>query len=92
MAEAIAHGYHDKAVEIWKRLAESHISITNVGSYIEGAKFLRKVKSTLAKNNKTDEWDTYLQLLKHKDNNRRKPRLMEILDSLTEKPIIKANQ
>lgn len=92
VAEAIAHGYHNKAVEIWKRLAESHISITNVGSYIEGAKFLRKVKSTLAKNNKTDEWDIYLQLLKHKDNNRRKPRLMEILDSLSEKPIIKANQ
>jgi uncharacterized Zn finger protein len=90
VAEAIAHEYPDKAVEIWKRLAESHISITNVSSYIEGAKFLRRVKSTMGKNKKANEWDTYLQLLK--ENNRRKPRLIEILDALSDKPIIRVQK
>lgn len=90
VAEAIAHEYPDKAVEIWKRVAESHISISNVNSYVEGAKFLRKVKSTMTKNKKANEWDTYLQLLK--ETNRRKSRLIEILDALSDKPIIRVQK
>ncbi|MCL5423302.1 MAG: SWIM zinc finger family protein [Nitrospirae bacterium] len=87
VATAIADLYPEKAVEIWKGIAESHISQTNVGEYLIGANYLRKVRKTLIKNGKTSEWDTYVARLR--EANRRRPRLIEILDGLSEKPIIK---
>lgn len=90
VATAIANVYPDKAVEIWKRIAESHISQTNVGEYIIGTNYLRKVKKTLIKNGKAIEWDTYVARLR--EANRRKPRLIETLDALSEKPIIKGRR
>jgi uncharacterized Zn finger protein len=86
VAAAIAHEYPDKAVEIWKRIAESHISRVNVAAYAEGAAYLRKAQKILTHLSRADEWDTYLQRLK--EENRRRPRLIEILDSLSQKPII----
>ncbi len=86
VAGAIAHKHPDKAIRIWKEIAERHVSQTGVNYYIDGAKYLRKVKSTMIKNGEAAEWDMYLQKLK--EANRRKRRLLEILDSLSEKPII----
>jgi uncharacterized Zn finger protein len=88
VATVIADVYPDKAVGIWKRIAESHVSQTNVGEYKIGADYLRKVRKTLIKNGKTIEWDTYVARLR--EANRRKPRLVQTLDELSEKPIIKS--
>ncbi len=90
VAGAIAHDYPDKAVGIWKGIAERHVSQTGVKFYIDGARYLRKVKGTMIKNGKANEWATYLQQLK--DANRRKPRLLETLDALSEKPIIRSGK
>lgn len=90
VAGAIAHEYPDKAVNIWKGIAERQVSQTGVNFYINGAKYLRKVKNTMIKNGEVNEWDTYLQQLK--DANRRKPRLLEILDALSGKPIIQSKK
>lgn len=90
VAGAIAHDHPDKAVGIWKGIAERYVSKTGVNFYIDGARYLRKVKSTMTKNREVKEWDMYLQQLK--DANRRKRRLLEILDSLSEKPIIRAKK
>ena len=90
VAKAIAHEYPDKAVEIWKRIAESHISKVNVAAYAEGAAYLRKAQKILTHLSKANEWDIYLQRLK--EANRRKPRLIEILDSLSQKPIIQVKR
>ncbi|OGW44847.1 MAG: hypothetical protein A2Y66_06785 [Nitrospirae bacterium RBG_13_41_22] len=87
VATAIAHKYPDKALMIWKELAESRISVANVAAYSEGAKYLRKAQKTLMQHGKTSEWDTYLHRLK--EENRRRPRLIEILDALSQKPIIR---
>jgi uncharacterized Zn finger protein len=87
VAVAVAAVYPDKAVGIWKRIAEIHVSQTNVGEYMIGADYLRKVRKTLIKNGKTSEWDTYVARLR--EANRRRPRLVETLDALSEKPIIK---
>lgn len=87
VATAIAHEYPDKAVGIWKRIAESHISKVNVAAYAEGAAYMRKAQKILTHLNRVNEWDTYLQKLK--EENRRRPRLIEILDSLSKKPIIR---
>jgi uncharacterized Zn finger protein len=90
VATAIAHNYPDKAVAIWKRIAESHISKVNVASYAEGAAYLRKAQKILTHLGKANEWDTYLQQLK--EANRRRPRLIEILDALSQKPIIRGKR
>jgi uncharacterized Zn finger protein len=90
VAGAIAHDYPEKAVGIWKGIAERHVSQTGVNFYMDGARYLRKVKRAMIKNGEVNEWDTYLHQLK--DVNRRKRRLLEILDSLSEKPIIRANK
>lgn len=90
VAAAIAHEYHDKAVEIWERIAGSHISRVNVAAYAEGAVYLRKAQKILTHLSRADEWDIYLQRLK--EENRRRPRLIEILDSLSQKPIIRGKR
>jgi len=87
VATAIAHVYSDKAVTLWKELAESHISVTNVSSYSMGAQYLRKAQKILKQKGKEAEWNVYLQGLK--EANRRKPRCVEILNALSEAPIIK---
>ncbi len=87
VATAIVHNYPDKAVAIWKRIAENHISKVNVAAYAEGAAYLRKVQKILTHLGRANEWDTYIQRLK--EANRRRPRLIEILDALSQKPIIR---
>ena len=48
VATAIAHEYPDKAVALWKELAEKHISVTNVSSYSVGAQYLRKAQKIIS--------------------------------------------
>jgi uncharacterized Zn finger protein len=88
VAAAIAQKYPYKAVALWKELAEKHISVTNVSSYSVGAQYLRKAQKIISQNGNTAEWDAYLQGLK--DANRRRPRCIEILNALSEKPIIRS--
>ncbi len=87
VATAIAHQYPDKAVTIWKKLAETHISMTNVSAYSIGAQYLRKAQKIVKQNGKEAEWDFYLTELK--EANRRKPRCIQILDALSENSIIR---
>lgn len=87
VASAISHEYPDKAVTLWKELAEKHISITNVSSYSVGAQYLQKAQKIIKQSGRTAEWDAYM--LRLKDANRRKPRCIEILNALSEKPIIR---
>lgn len=82
--------YPDKAIAILKRLAERHISMTNVSAYGTGAQYLRKAQRILKQKGRETEWNDYLQGLK--EVNRRKPRCIEILDALSEKPIIRGNR
>lgn len=88
VATAVAGEYPDKAIGIWKELAEHQIAITNVAAYSVGAGYLRKAQKILKQNGRENEWDIYLQGLK--ETNRRKPRLIEILNALSEKPIIRS--
>ena len=88
VATAIADEYPDKAIGIWKELAETQFAVTNVNAYSAGARYLRKAQKIFKKNSRENEWDTYLQRLK--EIHRRKPRLIEILNALSEKPIIRS--
>ncbi len=56
-------------------------------AYQVAGKYLRKAAKVMAKERKEVEWDRYLQSLR--EHHARKIRLMEVLDGLNDKPIIK---
>ena len=86
VAEAVVDSHPDRALAIWKKMAEGHIAVTNVKAYESAAVHLRKVHRTLKKLKRAAEWKTYLADLK--EENKRKRRLVEILDGLEGRPII----
>ena len=77
----------DRAVAIWKSAAERLIAQVKPKAYQEAGKYLRKAAKVMAKERKQAEWDRYLQSLR--EHHARKIRLMEVLDGLDERPIIK---
>lgn len=86
VAQAIKEKYPDRAIEIWKEQAESAISRVEVSGYQEAGTYLREVRDTLNRLNKEDEWEAYLSELR--DENKRRPRCLEVLDGLAGKRII----
>ena len=59
---------------------------TEVRAYETAAIYLRKIHSASKKQGQEREWKTYLADLRQA--NLRRPRLVQILDSLTGKPIV----
>ncbi len=86
VATAIANVYPDRAIAVWKRMAEGLIAQTNVSAYGEAALYLNKVRQTLIGQNRVNDWKEYLNRLL--EANRRKPRCVQILKSLDDRPII----
>ncbi|MBI3328911.1 MAG: hypothetical protein HYZ81_19685 [Nitrospinae bacterium] len=86
VAEAVAGAYPDRALVIWKKLAEAYIAQTQPRAYAAAAGFLRKVHRLLEKRGKQEEWRSYLAQLRQV--NARKRRLVEVLDDLVGRPII----
>ena len=86
IAEMVKEKYPDRTIEIWKEMAESEISRVEVSGYREAGTYLREVRDTLKRLNKEDEWEAYLSELR--DQNKRRPRCLEVLDGLAGKRII----
>jgi len=86
IANAVKEKYPEIALEIWKTLAERLISETKVGSYEEASAYFRKIKETLEASGKKEEWEAYLSEIK--EENKRKKRLLEVLDMIGEDRII----
>jgi uncharacterized Zn finger protein len=80
VAEAIADDYPDRAITIWKQLAEAQIEQTSPPAYQGAAGYLRKLGRLLERQGRADEWRRYLNNLR--EANKRKRRLLEILDGL----------
>lgn len=80
IANTVHEKYPDIAIEIWKKLAEELISKTNVNAYGEAAVHLRKIKETMEAVGQKREWEIYLRGIR--EENKRKKRLIEILDTL----------
>lgn len=87
IATAVKTHAPDRAIVLWKNKAERAIAQVKPSAYQEAAKYLRKAESVMAAEKKQEAWERYLQALKEK--HARKRRLMEILDGLTGKPILK---
>ncbi|MGA9188716.1 MAG: SWIM zinc finger domain-containing protein, partial [Methanosarcina sp.] len=86
IANAVKSKYPEIAIEIWKKLAEDLISETKVSSYEAASVYIRKVKQMLEAIEKKEEWEAYLREMR--EVNRRKRKLLQILDMLREDRII----
>jgi uncharacterized Zn finger protein len=86
IAEAVVDAYPDRAIAIWKKIAEGQIAVTQVRAYETAAGYLRKVQRVLKKLKREQEWNEYLAALRQA--NKRKPRCVEILDGLGGRRII----
>jgi uncharacterized Zn finger protein len=87
IANAVQAYAPDRAVAIWKNQAERLIARVKPSAYQEAVKFLRKAGEVMSKQNKPAQWDQYLRSLR--DANARKRCLLEILDGLDGKPIMR---
>ena len=86
VAKAIAEAYPDRAIAIWKKLAEGQIAQTQPKAYEVAAGFLRSMRRTFKKLGRDKEWQSYIAGLRQV--NARKRRLLDVLDSLDGRPII----
>ena len=87
IATAVQAYAPDRAVIIWQNKAERLIAQVNPKAYQEAAKYLRKAGEVMAFQNQQAQWDQYLKGLR--EAHTRKRRLIEILDGLDGKPIMK---
>ena len=90
IASAVAGQYPDRAVAIWKKLAEKQISLTKPKAYEAAAVYLRKAQKLTGKMEKREEWQKYIADLRR--TNERKRRLVEILDRMEDRPILGAEK
>ena len=81
-ADAIGDSYPNRAIDVWKQLTEAQIAQTSPSAYQVAAGYLRKLGRPLERQGKSDEWRNYLSELR--EGNKRKCRLLEILDGLVE--------
>jgi len=87
IAQAVQTHAPDRAVVIWKNKAERLIAQVKPGAYQEAAKYLRKAAKVMRREKKLAEWESYLKELR--EQHLRKRRLIEILDGLDGKAIVK---
>jgi uncharacterized Zn finger protein len=86
VAAAVADSHPDRAIDIWKQVAEDYVAQTGKGAYQTAAGYLRKVRQALKKARREKEWQAYLAGLRQA--HARKLRFLEILDGLEGKRII----
>lgn len=87
IATAVQAHAPDRAAAIWKNKAERLIAQVKPSAYQEAGKYLGKAEQVMSEQNKQAQWDQYLMSLR--ENHARKRRLMEVLDGLAGKPIMK---
>ncbi|NGZ11362.1 MAG: SWIM zinc finger domain-containing protein [Nitrospira sp. LK70] len=88
IAEAVVARYPERAVAIWKQLAEAQIALTKPKAYEAAAAYLRKVGGVLKQQGKEQDWQGYLAALRLAHE--RKRRLVETLDILAGRRIVDA--
>ena len=80
VADAVADAYPDRAIAIWKKLAEDQIGLTQTRAYEVAVGFLRKMGRVMEPLGRADEWRRYIAQLRQ--THARKRRLVEMLDNL----------
>ena len=80
VAEAVKSTHPDRAVAIWKEIAENNIARVQASGYQAAVPYLRKVRNVLNRTRREDAWQEYLATLRLQ--NHRRPRCLEELDRL----------
>jgi uncharacterized Zn finger protein len=88
VARALEKTHPERAVAIYKKLAEAHIATVTRRGYEAAGGFLRKIKRVLRGNGGSEQWSSYLAVLRKQ--NVRRPRCIEVLDRVAsgDRPII----
>ena len=86
VAAAVASTYPERSLQLWNRLIDFEVAETSPAHYEIAAGYLRKVRNLLTSLDRTPEWNARLTSLR--ETQRRKRRLIEILDGLTGRPIV----
>jgi len=87
IAEAVASSHPDRAIDIFVKAADSVASETKTRTYPEAGRLLKRAKEVLGREGRSAEWSSILEDFRL--NHRRKRRLMEVLDGLENRPIMK---
>lgn len=90
VAAAIEIQAPKRAVSIWLSKAERLIEQVKHSAYQEAVKYLRKAGAVMVREKEKNEWQQYLRNLRKAHI--RKRRLIEILDGLEGRPIVKSRQ
>ena len=90
IAAAVQSHAPQRAVAIWKNMAEGLICQVKPSAYQMAAGYLRKAAKVMTREKKQAEWERYLKELR--EIHIRKRRLTEILDGLDDKPIVKSRR
>ncbi len=90
IATAVQSHAPQRAVAMWKNMAEGLICQVKPSAYQMAAGYLRKAAKIMTREKKQSEWERYLKELR--EIHIRKRRLMEILDGLDGKPIVKSRR
>lgn len=80
VADAIVSTHPERAVAIWKDLAENLIALVKPRAYQDAVPYLRQARDVLSRSGREGEWQEYLAALRQQ--NKRRPRCMEELDRL----------
>ncbi len=86
VAKAVEGTHPDRAIELYVRLANAIAAETNPKTYPEAGAYLKRVKSLLKKSGREQDWPVIIG--DFRAENRRKRRLMEVLDGIEGRPII----
>lgn len=86
IAKAIQDYAPERAVSIWKTIAEGLIRHTKPSAYEQAAGYLRKIEKVMKRQKKKSQWDRYINSLR--GTHARKRRFIEILDQSDSRPII----
>ena len=90
IAAAIRDYAPERAVSIWKAIAENLINRTKPSAYEQAAGYLRKAEKTMKCQKKQSQWNQYINSLR--ETHARKRRFIEILNQSGSLPIISQKQ
>jgi uncharacterized Zn finger protein len=87
VAKAVEGTHPDRAIEIYMSLANAVAAKTDPKTYPEVGRYLKRVKSLLKESAREKDWPSIIG--DFRTENRRKRRLMEVLDGIEGRPIVK---
>lgn len=90
IAEAVASSYPDRAITIFVEAADRVASETNTRTYPEAGRLLKRARQVLERHGRSGEWSGILKDFRFQHH--RKWRLMEVLDGIEGRPIVKGRR